>query len=96
MIVDMSREIIHPAGHINKLPVGQALTHFFNGAVNITQVWFYFFDGFAIQRDHQVQYAMGGRMLWSYIDDQITFLPIGSELRRSLLFEFRLHNWILL
>ena len=73
MVINMRREIIHPAGDINELPVGKALTHFLNGTMNISQMRLNFFNGFAIQGDHQVQYAMCGRMLWSYIDDEITF-----------------------
>ena len=72
MIIDVRREIIHAAGNINELPVAQTLTHFFNGAMNISKMRFNFFDGFAIQCNHQMQYAMRGRMLWSHIDDEIT------------------------
>ena len=73
MIIYMGREIIHAACNINELPVGKALTHFFDGAMYITKMWLNLFNGLSIQRDHQVQYTMCCRMLRSYIDDQITF-----------------------
>ena len=72
VIVNMGRQIIHPAGHVDELTVAEALAHLFNGAVDIAQVRLHFLYRFAVEGDHQVQYAMGGRMLWSYIDDQIT------------------------
>ena len=73
MVINMCREIIHAAGNIYKLPVGEALTHFFDGAVDIAQVRFYFFDGFAAEGNYQVQYTVGGRVLGTHIDHQVAF-----------------------
>ena len=58
MIIDMGRKIIHPAGDINELPVGKALAHFFDTSDEYNQDEVHFFNGFAIQCNHQVQYAM--------------------------------------
>ena len=81
MIINMGRKIIHPAGDINELAVSKALTHFLNRAMDISKMRFYFFNGFSIQCNHQVQYTMCGRMLRAYIDDKITFcLPISSNI----------------
>jgi hypothetical protein len=39
--------------------------------MDIPQVRLDFFDRFAIEGNHQVQYTMRGRVLRAYIDDQI-------------------------
>ncbi len=71
MIVNMGREIIHPAGYIDELPVGKALAHFFNGAVDIAEVRLHFFDRFAVQGNDQVQHAVCGGVLGAHVDDHI-------------------------
>jgi hypothetical protein len=41
--------------------------------VDVSQMGFQFFDGLAIQSDHQVQNTMGGRVLWANVDHQLSF-----------------------
>jgi len=74
MVVDMCREIIHPAGNINELPVTQALTHFLYGSVNITEMWLHIPDRFAIEGNDKVQNSMRGRMLRPYVNYQIALI----------------------
>lgn len=73
MIINMAAEIIHSAGYINKLPVTEAFTHFFYRAMNVAKMGFHFFDGFPIERNYKMQYAMRSRVLRPNVDDHFTF-----------------------
>ena len=50
----MGGEVIHATGDINKLAIGETLTHFFNGAMDIAKVGFQLFYSFPVQCDDQV------------------------------------------
>ena len=75
----MGGEIVHPAGYINELPVAQAFAHFLDGAMNITKVRLYFFNGFSFQGDHQVEDAVCGRVLRTQVDHQFAGSGIGQS-----------------
>ena len=78
MVVNMSRQIIHTARYIYKLAITQALAHFLNRAMNITQVWLHFFNSLTTQCNNQVQYTMCSRMLRTYINHHITSIWPGQ------------------
>lgn len=93
MIINMRREIIHPAGHINELAVGKAFAHFFDRPVNETEMRFHFFDRLTIQCDHQVQYTVCGRVLGSYVNSNISgpLIPAGGISEESFNMEVSLY-----
>ena len=79
MAVDACRKVVKAVGQVKRLRIGHAFAKLLYSTMYIAAVHIYFLHNLTIQSGAEVHYAVGRRVLWTYINNVVVFFKhIGN------------------
>ena len=79
MAVDACRKVVQTVSEVKCLRISHVFAKLLDSAVDVTTVYVDFLHNFTIQSGAEVHYAVGRRVLWTYINNVVVFFKhIGN------------------